>query len=145
MSIRMRGQPCSLARFCPVCRLSGKPYMTGCSVCARTSPAVTAWSIDYVLRRWPSLAGYARTGHISIDNNPVENAIRPIAPGKIELSILSVANVLGDGQRRVKVCWPPLNGLEPAAWLKDTLEKLPAWLNRGIDELLSLQPIDSAL
>jgi hypothetical protein len=34
-----------------------------------------------------------------------------------------------------------LNGLEPYTWLKDTLEKLPAWPYRRIDELLSLRPV----
>jgi hypothetical protein len=29
-----------------------------------------------------------------------------------------------------------LNGLNPEAWLKDTLEKLPTWPNSRIDELL---------
>ncbi len=32
-----------------------------------------------------------------------------------------------------------LNGLEPYAWLKDTLEKLPVWPNSRIDELLPLR------
>ena len=32
-----------------------------------------------------------------------------------------------------------LNGLDPHAWLKDTLEKLPAWPNSRIDELLPLK------
>ena len=32
-----------------------------------------------------------------------------------------------------------LNGLEPYAWLKDTLEKLPEWPNGRIDELLPLR------
>ena len=31
-----------------------------------------------------------------------------------------------------------LNGIEPYAWLKDTLEKLPAWPYSRIDELLPL-------
>ena len=31
-----------------------------------------------------------------------------------------------------------LNGLDPHAWLKDTLEKLPTWPNSRIDELLPL-------
>ncbi|KAB5403675.1 transposase domain-containing protein, partial [Pseudomonas aeruginosa] len=30
--------------------------------------------------------------------------------------------------------------VEPAAWLKDTLEKLPTWPNSRIDELLPLSP-----
>ncbi len=32
-----------------------------------------------------------------------------------------------------------LNGLEPYAWIKDTLEKLPVWPNSRIDELLPLR------
>jgi hypothetical protein len=31
------------------------------------------------------------------------------------------------------------NGFEPLAWLTDTLEKLPAWPNRRIDELLPIR------
>ena len=42
----------------------------------------TAKAIDYTLNRWPALTRYADTGHLPIDNNPVENAIRPIAIGK---------------------------------------------------------------
>ncbi|MCF5077582.1 hypothetical protein GIW71_16550, partial [Pseudomonas lactis] len=30
--------------------------------------------------------------------------------------------------------------IDPAAWLKDTLEKLPSWPNSRIDELLPLAP-----
>ena len=33
-----------------------------------------------------------------------------------------------------------LNNLDPPAWLKDTLTKLPAWPNSRIDELLPLTP-----
>ncbi len=32
-----------------------------------------------------------------------------------------------------------LNGLDPLAWLKETLEKLPSWPNSRIDELLPLR------
>lgn len=35
-----------------------------------------------------------------------------------------------------------LNGLEPYAWLKDTLEKLSVWPNSRIDEL---QPFKTEL
>jgi hypothetical protein len=33
-----------------------------------------------------------------------------------------------------------LNGLDPAAWLRDTLEKLPTCPNSQIDSLLPLRP-----
>ncbi len=32
-----------------------------------------------------------------------------------------------------------LNGIEPYAWLKQTIEKMPVWLNSRIDELLPLR------
>jgi len=35
-----------------------------------------------------------------------------------------------------------LNGLDPAAWLRDTLEKLPTWPNSRIDELLPFANAD---
>lgn len=47
-----------------------------------SSPLVKA--IDYTLERWQGLVRYAETGNgeVEIDNNPVENAIRPTAIGK---------------------------------------------------------------
>lgn len=39
-------------------------------------------AIDYSLKRWLALTRYAQTGDLPIDNNPVENSIRPIALGK---------------------------------------------------------------
>jgi len=48
-----------------------------------TAPgSASAKALDYTLKRWPALARYAETGHLLIDNNPVENCIRPIALGK---------------------------------------------------------------
>lgn len=50
-----------------------------------------ARAIDYSLKRWPAIIRYAATGHLPIDNNPVENAIRPIAIGKnyVQFGIMS--------------------------------------------------------
>ncbi|POZ51292.1 IS66 family transposase [Methylovulum psychrotolerans] len=48
-----------------------------------TAPGgASAKALDYTLKRWPALVRYAETGHLPIDNNPVENCIRPIALGK---------------------------------------------------------------
>ena len=33
-------------------------------------------------KRWPALVRYANSGDLPIDNNPIENAIRPIAIGR---------------------------------------------------------------
>jgi hypothetical protein len=75
-----------------------------------------------------------------MDNNPVENCIRPIA--------LSKKNWLVASSERAGCCaaaiqsllaTAKLNGLEPLAWLTSPLEKLPTWPNSHIDELFPLR------
>jgi transposase len=101
----------------------------------------SAKAIDYTLKRWPALIRYAETGHLPIDNNPVENCIRPIALGKKNWLFTGSERA---GQRAAAIQTllgtAKLNGLNPAEWLKDTLEKLPTWPNSRIDELLPLAP-----
>ena len=96
-----------------------------------------AKAIDYTLKRWPALIRYAQTGHLPIDNNPVENTIRPIALGKKNWLFAGSERA---GKRAAAIqslfATAKLNDIEPAAWLKDTLEKLPTWPNSRIDELL---------
>ena len=99
-----------------------------------------ARAIDYTLNRWESLIRYAQTGNLPIDNNPVENAIRPIAIGKKNWLFADSERA---GKRATAIqslfATAKLNGIEPAAWLKDTLEKLPVWTMRRIDELLPIK------
>jgi len=97
----------------------------------------SAKALDYTLKRWSSLIRYAETGHLPIDNNPVENTIRPIALGKKNW-LFAGSGRAGQWAAAIQTLLgtAKLNGLDPAAWLKDTLEKLPTWTNRRIDELL---------
>jgi len=99
----------------------------------------SAKAIDYTLKRWPALVRYAETGYLPIDNNPTENCIRPIAVGKKNWLFVGSERA---GQRAAAIQTllgtAKLNGLNPAEWLKDTLEKLPTWPNSRIDELLPL-------
>lgn len=99
----------------------------------------TAKAIDYSLKRWPALARYASDGALPIDNNPVENAIRPVCLGKKNWLFVGSERA---GKRAAAIqsllATAELNGLDPAAWLRDTLEKLPTCLNRNIDSLLPL-------
>lgn len=96
-----------------------------------------AKACDYVLRRWPSFERYADTGHLPIDNNPVENIIRPIAIGKKNWLFAGSERA---GQRAAAIQsllgTAKLNGLDPTVWLTETLDKLPTWPNSRIDELL---------
>ena len=39
-------------------------------------------AIEHALKRWPALQRYAESGSLPIDNNPAENAVRPIVLGK---------------------------------------------------------------
>ena len=106
----------------------------------RADGGALAKAIDYSLRRWPALARYATNGFYPIDNNPVENAIRPIAIGKKNWLF---AGSEAAGQRAAAIQslleTARLNGIEPMAWLTDTLDKLPSWPNSRIDELLPLK------
>lgn len=100
----------------------------------------TAKAMDYSLRRWAALSRYASDGRLPIDNNPVENIIRPIALGRKNWLFTGSERA---GQRAAAIQTllgtAKLNGLDPAAWLRDTLEKLPTCLNSQIDSLLPLR------
>ena len=100
----------------------------------------TAKALDYSLKRWPALVRYAESGLLPIDNNPVENAIRPIAIGKKNW-LFAGSERAGKRAAAIQTLLgtAKLNGLDPHAWLKDTLEKLPTWPNSRIDELLPLR------
>jgi transposase len=97
----------------------------------------TAKAIDYSLKRWPALIRYATDGRLPIDNNPLENNIRPIAIGKKNWMFVGSERA---GKRAAAIqtllATAKLNGLDPAAWLRDTLAKLPTCLNSQIDSLL---------
>lgn len=102
----------------------------------------TAKAIDYSLKRWPALIRYADSGTLPVDNNPVENTIRPIAVGK--------KNWLFVGSERAGIraaaiqslfATAKLNGLDPMSWMKETLEKLPTCPNSAIDSLLPFPKI----
>lgn len=99
-----------------------------------------AKAMDYSLKRWPALSRYALSGDLPIDNNPVENIIRPIAVGKKNWLFTGSERA---GRRAAAIqsllATAKLNGIEPSAWLKDTLEKLPTWPNSRLDELLPLR------
>ena len=100
----------------------------------------TAKAIDYSLKRWPALSRYANSGDLPIDNNPVENAIRPICLGKKNWLFTGSERA---GKRAAAIqsllATAALNGFDPAAWLRTTLEKLPTCLNSELDSLLPLR------
>ena len=99
-----------------------------------------AKAIDHSVKRWPALSRYATDGGLPIDNNPVENIIRPIALGKKNW-LFTGSERAGKRAAAIQTLLgtAKLNGLDPAAWLRETLEKLPMCLNSEIDSLLPLR------
>jgi len=99
----------------------------------------TAKAVDHALKRWSALERYTSSGSLPIDNNPVENAIRPIAIGKKNWLFTGSERA---GRRAAAIqslfATAKLNGLDPSRWLADTLEKLPTCPNSQIDSLLPL-------
>ena len=97
----------------------------------------TARALDYSLKRWAALTRYLDDGAVPIDNNRVENQIRPWALGRNNWLF---AGSLRSGQRAAAVMSliqsAKLNGHDPYAYLKDVLARLPTQKNSAIDELL---------
>lgn len=97
----------------------------------------TARAIDYSLKRWKALTRYLDDGDAPIDNNWVENQIRPWAVGR---SNWLFAGSLRGGQRAAAIMSliqsARLNGHDPYAYLKDVLARLPTLPNSRIGELL---------
>ena len=96
-------------------------------------------AIHYTLRRWGALVRVLDEGAWPIDNNPVENAIRPVAVGRKNWLFAGSESA---GQRAAAImsllATAKANGLEPHAWLTDTLTRLPTTKDRDIDSLLPL-------
>jgi transposase len=121
-------------RCAPVLKLM-KEWLDHQALIVKSAKLLNA--IMYTLGRWEALIRYAKDGSLPIDNNPVENHIRPIAIGKKNWlfvgcpragqSMAAIYSLLMTAKR---------NGLEPYAWLKNVLERLPTQKNKDIAELL---------
>ena len=96
-----------------------------------------AKAIDYVLRRWSALTRYLDDGRYLIDNNPAENAIRPIALGRKNW-LFTGSEAAGKRAASIMslIATARNNGHEPYAYLKDVFTRLPTQPNSRIAELL---------
>jgi transposase len=94
-------------------------------------------AINYTLKLWNRLIRYIHDGNWEIDNNLVENSIRPVALGR--------KNYLFAGSHEAAqqaamiysflgTC--KLNNIEPFQWLKDTLSRIPDHSIQKLEELL---------
>ena len=99
--------------------------------------STTAKALDYSLKRWAALIRFADDGQLPVDNNWIENQIRPIAIGRNNWLF---AGSLRAGKRAAAVMSliqsARMNGHDPYAYLSDVLARLPTQKSNKIDELL---------
>lgn len=99
--------------------------------------SATAKALDYSLRRWEALTRFVDDGQMPVDNNWIENQIRPIAIGRNNWLF---AGSLRAGQRAAAVMSliqsARMNGHDPWAYINDVLSRLPTHRNTRINELL---------
>ena len=99
--------------------------------------SATAKAINYSLKRWQALSRYLDDGNLPIDNNWIENQMRPWALGRKNWLF---AGSLRSGQRAANIMTliqsAKLNGLDPYAYLADVLTRLPTHKMKDIEDLL---------
>jgi transposase len=108
------------------------------------SPAGTA--VRYALNQWQALTRFLEDGELEIDNGATERANRDIALGRGNWTFFGsdsggkTAAVLRSFIASCKRC-----GIEPFAWFRDVLSRIPAHSINRLGELLpqNWKPLDS--
>ena len=93
-------------------------------------------AIKFAMGQWSVLQVYLSDGRVEVDNNLVENAIRPTAVGKKNWLFVGEADA---GQRSaiiytiIECC--RRRGIDPYTYLRDVLSRLPHMTNHQIPEV----------
>ena len=94
-------------------------------------------AIAYSLPRWEKLMLYTTDGKLEIDNNLVENSIRPIAIGRKNYLFAGSHEAAQNAAMFYSLLGTcKLKGIEPFEWLKNLFEVLPDWKANRLEELL---------
>jgi transposase len=94
-------------------------------------------ALNYTIQRWDNLLNYLYDGSLEIDNNWVENAIRPNALGRKNYLFAGSH----EGAKRAAIFYSffgtcKKNNVNPYLWLKKVLEVIPTYPANKIGDLL---------
>ena len=109
--------------------------------CYATTPSSPIGkAVNYALRLWPRLTAYINDGRVEIDNNLVENKIRPIALGRKNY-LFAGSHEAAERAAMVYsfMATCSLNGVNPQEWLEDVLNRIQSHTINRIGELLPAQ------
>jgi transposase len=95
-------------------------------------------ALHYSLQRWDKLCLYTTDGRLQIDNNRIENTIRPVAIGRKNYLFAGSHN----GARRAAMLYSflgtcKINEVNPFEWLRHVLNIIP---NHPVNKLQELLP-----
>jgi transposase len=95
-------------------------------------------ALEYSMKRWKELSVYTSDGRLEIDNNRIENQIRPIALGRKNFLFAGSH----ESAQRIAMIYSLLatckaNGVDPLKWITRVLEEIP---NRTVNNLEDLLP-----
>jgi transposase len=94
-------------------------------------------AVAYLLKNWLALTRYLEDGDLSIDNNRTEHSIRGIAVGRHNWTFLGSdrgGKTMAILRSFVTSC--ELNKLDPFAWFRDVLARMPSHSIQKLDQLL---------
>ena len=97
----------------------------------------TAAAIHYALSRWPALTRFTDDGHLEIDNNAAERALRVVALGRKNY-LFAGSNAGGERAAAIYSLLgsAKLNGLDPELYLHHVLDRIADHPISKINELL---------
>jgi transposase len=99
--------------------------------------SVIGKALAYSITRWDALSLYTTDGKLNIDNNPVENAIRPVAIGRKNYLFAGSHEAAQRSAMLYSLLGTcKLNGINPFEWLKDVLTRIGKHPINKIQELL---------
>jgi len=107
------------------------------NICITLPQSAIGKAIGYTLNLWSRLIRYLDDGRYEIDNNLIENSIRPVALGRKNYLFAGSH----EGAHRAAIMYSffatcKINNIEPFDWLTKVLSRIPDHSIQRLEELL---------